>query len=146
MATVILGHCWRNWMEEEEEEEGMEGDVGKGSEKKKNRIAYRTIVFFFFLFFVVDIMEESCHQLPFVMTVVLLLYVHGTGRAGINFKAPDWSVQICASQYHRQEGGSESEFGSIHHTAVWALLALKMKIILLSGLLYICLLLFGFLW
>lgn len=113
-------------MEEEEEEEGMEGDVGKGSEKKKNRIAYRTIVFFFFLFFVVDIMEESCHQLPFVMTVVLLLYVHGTGRAGINFKAPDWS--------------------SIHHTAVWALLALKMKIILLSGLLYICLLLFGFLW
>lgn len=94
-------------MEEEEEEEGMEGDVGKGSEKKKNRIAYRTIVFFFFLFFVVDIMEESCHQLPFVMTVVLLLYVHGTGRAGINFKAPDWSVQICASQYHRQEGGSE---------------------------------------
>lgn len=46
----------------------------------------------------------------------------------------------------RRRGQSRcwSEFGSIHHTAVWALLALKMKIILLSGLLYICLLLFGF--
>lgn len=73
---------------EEEEEEGMEGDVGKGSEKKENRIAYRTIVFFL-PFFVADIMEESRHQLPFVMTMALLLYVHETGRAGINFKAPD---------------------------------------------------------